>query len=430
MKTRIAFTSLLFVVLAGCQGLLDVNNPNNLLEADLNGDPNTATGIVNGANGTVVQGIGYVLAPYETATDEVYWIGSRDAWVQLDKGGVSDYNNEFTDQAWPYITEGRYMADKAVTLLEGWDNNGVNSRLSNRLDLARAYLYAGLVRIFIAETFADFVFSDKTTLGMPFGESNLFTLCDQAVTLLGKGLTIAQTGSTAAHIDLQRKILGVRARAYHTKAMRQKLLPGHTVPANPYVSDVNAFNDATAALAVMGGATSDFKWKIDYFSVVLFNEFAWETIGRSELQLERIPNDPILGAADTRMRADSTDFKNRTAYSDRYSPLTMISAREMRLIQAEYYLAQAIVDSTNARARLNEIRALNSLTPIAVTNDIFAAFVHERRAGTYLQGRRLLDMYRFNIKDTRWVSTSEAYTLPGTLLPITIIERRANPNVQ
>jgi hypothetical protein len=76
---------------------------------------------------------------------------------------------------------------------------------------------------------------------------------------------------------------------------------------------------------------------------------------------------------------------------------------------------------------LNEIRALNSLTAVAVTNDIYAAMMHERRANTFLQGRRLMDMYRFGIRDVRWSATTEAYTTPGTLLPVTIIERRANP---
>lgn len=178
---------LAFSALTGCEGILDVKNPNNVLEADLN-NASSATGIVNGANGTVVRGIGYVYAPYEAVTDEVYWIGSRDAWNALDRGDVSDFNNEFTDASWPFITEGRWMADKAVTLLQGFDAAGT---LVNRLDLARAYLYAGLVRVVIGETFSDFVISDKTQTGAPIGENNMTTMFDQAVTSLNAGLTIA-----------------------------------------------------------------------------------------------------------------------------------------------------------------------------------------------------------------------------------------------
>ena len=42
------------------------------------------------------------------------------------------------------------------------------------------------------------------------------------------------------------------------------------------------------------------------------------------------------------------------------------------------------------------------------------------------QGRRLLDMYRFGVKDPRWVANSVAFRKPGCLLPIPLIEREAN----
>jgi len=42
------------------------------------------------------------------------------------------------------------------------------------------------------------------------------------------------------------------------------------------------------------------------------------------------------------------------------------------------------------------------------------------------QGRRLLDMYRFGVKDPRWVANSVASRKPGCLLPIPLIEREAN----
>lgn len=416
----------LLVALAACDQLLEVKNINNIGESGVS-DIKAAAGVVNGAGGSVARGIAYVMAPYETVTDEVYWIGSRDAWNQLDRGGVADFNNEFSDQAWPFITEGRYMADKAVALLEGHDAAGLLSATvsisPNRSDLARAYLYAALVRIAVAEMFSDFVISDKTDTKAPIGESNLFSLFDQAIASVGKAETVLNAlASSATKTELQRRVYGLRARAYHSKAVRQLMIPGKTTPGNPWVQSAQAVTDANAALAVM---TSDYKWNIDYYTPLLFQELAWEVVGRSELKLEAIPNDPITGTADVRMQAVATDFADKTKYSDRYSALTMSSAREMHLIIAEDALAKG--DSTTARARLNTLRALNTLTPITTANDISGAMKHERRANTYLQGRRLLDMYRFGVKDARWITTSEAFTIPGTLLPVTIIERRANP---
>ena len=44
-------------------------------------------------------------------------------------------------------------------------------------------------------------------------------------------------------------------------------------------------------------------------------------------------------------------------------------------------------------------------------------------------GLRLADMYRWGIKDAKWQSGSDAILTPGEMLPITIIEIRANCNL-
>jgi len=43
-----------------------------------------------------------------------------------------------------------------------------------------------------------------------------------------------------------------------------------------------------------------------------------------------------------------------------------------------------------------------------------------------LQGRRLIDEYRFGLNADLWQAGSEAIVDPGTFLPITISERLAN----
>ena len=101
----------------GCDDPLNVANPNSLVEQDL-GNPTAANAVANGALATVARGWGEVIAPYSTATDEVIWIGSRDAWRDLDFGNVSFTGNEFTDDAMKFLHEGRWMADKAVAQLE------------------------------------------------------------------------------------------------------------------------------------------------------------------------------------------------------------------------------------------------------------------------------------------------------------------------
>ena len=50
--------------------------------------------MVNGFEASVTRAYGVILAPYAVTTDEVSWIGSRDAWQQLMLGNdVDNINN-------------------------------------------------------------------------------------------------------------------------------------------------------------------------------------------------------------------------------------------------------------------------------------------------------------------------------------------------
>ncbi len=425
MKTkklwRLLIGALALLLFAGCGNLLEVDNPNNVLEESLD-DPAAAAAIANGALSTGSNGIGYCLAPYTTVTDEGIWIGSRDAWNQLDKGNVGDFNNEFVDAAWPFITEARYAADNAITRLEAFRSAG---KLSDVKNLARAYLYSAMIRVAIADMFDDFVYSNKQDTKPPITEANMFTVYDEAIAHLNTAYTIA-TGLTGSSRDaeLERRILGLRARAKHAKAVWQKVNP-RPVPAatlaNPYV--IEGADDAQAALATMA---ANYRWQLQFpGSIGAFNEWAWEVVGR--LELNAAPAKDVIDTAvdDPRIVAEIADFKNRTKWGgDRNSGFTVISEREMQLIIAE---SQVVSNPAGATTTLNALRARDNMKPLAAPVTAGQLLQHERFANLFMQGRRLADMYRFGIKDSRWSPTSEAITTPGTFLPITIQERRANP---
>ncbi len=401
--------------LIGCEDPLKVENPNSLLEQDLD-NPIAAEGIVNGALGTVAQGVGFVLAPYSTVTDEVTWIGSRNAWNDLNRGIVTDIQNEFVDNAMKYMHEGRWMADKAVTQMEKFDSEGV---LEDRSLLAKAYLIAGMVRIYIADWFDDWAFSDKTEPAPAVGKDNMSKVYDDAIELLTKAVNVArEVGDT----ELEARALACRARAKHAKAVWQLLNPPGQVPANPYVNA--GADDAAAALGLVDGS---WKWQLMFGVGREWNDTAWQINGRKELAfVSDVADDPIDGGDDPRIVAAITDFTNIDKWGGtNYSPITVVSAREMHLIIAEAKLASG--DEAAAKNHLNAIRTMDGLTPLDNQITVGEMLVHERRANLFIQGRRLNDMYRFGIKDPEWDVNSPAYTVPGSFLPITISERRANP---
>lgn len=93
------------LMLPACN-ILDVNNPNNLKEDDVL-QSSAASAVVNGAVAENADGIATQWLGYLMATDEIVWIGSRDAWGQLDQGFVANPANEFTDAAFPDVAEAR-----------------------------------------------------------------------------------------------------------------------------------------------------------------------------------------------------------------------------------------------------------------------------------------------------------------------------------
>ena len=418
MKNKTKLISLLLgFTLIGCD--LDVDNPNSLLEGDLQ-DPSAAAALANGAWNASLRGVTYMMMPHAVATDESVWIGSRDAWYQIDKGGMTNVYNEFVDQAWPYISEARWMSDKAVQILEG-----LGADLPNNQDLVLAYLSGAMVRVYIADMFEDFVYSDKTEAGTPVGAANMCQLYDEALALLGKASSIA-TGDNAV------KVLSLVARTRHAKAVWGKVNPVNT--ASPYVSA--GASEAAAAAAMM---SADWKWRMNFSSSTVSNYMAGQINDRQEMDLfqnalvetatpgaggDPQPNDPVTGLPDSRMTATATEFRAGGGGTS-WTPVTITSLREMHLIIAESKKAGG--DDAGCLAELNALRTFDSLDPYPSGTDAGTALQHERRANLFLQSRRLSDMYRFNLTSTVWDAVEKSPA--GSFFPITISEIRSNPNI-
>ncbi len=183
-------------------------------------------------------------------TDELTYVGSRDAYGYADRGEVSDPFNEFSDAAWDEVAGARWTTANAVTRLKEFNTDGT---LSDKNDLARALLYEAIIFTGIGEMFDDFVIeANKTEAGPPIGEGNMSIVFDSAITQATEGLAIAGLSK-----DNKIRLLAVRARARHSKAIWAKLngsggAPATTPVASPLVNDAGADADAAAALTEMG----------------------------------------------------------------------------------------------------------------------------------------------------------------------------------
>src|SRR6185503_1330567 len=282
------------LAVAACSSLLDVKNPNDVSESALD-NPAAAGALTNGVLAATVRMLSGISVPYAVATDELDWIGSRDAWFDLETGAISNYLNEFTDGAFPFVGEARFTADNAIAKLEGFDAAG---QLTNRATLANAYLYGAIVYTSIADMYDDYAFSTKTVPAKPIGRANMGTLYDKAISNLDKAYTIAQTA--AGNATLRYNIMAYRARVKHAKAVWQKITPkGATAPAAPLVNDAGAVADANTALGLVAGDTK-FNLVNNIEATAGINIW-FETNGRNEQRtgtVYRTLNDPVTGALD------------------------------------------------------------------------------------------------------------------------------------
>ena len=422
--------------LAGCGNILDVTNPNNLVEDDVQ-KLEAAAATVNGAEALVYEAIGQIYAPYHVSTDELYWIGSRDAWFTLDQGAVDDPFNEFTDAAFPFLGQARWMADYALETVQGHIAEESSAGL---LDLqARANLYAGLIYMIIAEVQQDFAFSDRNEGAPAVGASNMGTVFDQAITYFDAAVSGAGDITSGGDAFLA-SALGLRARAKHSKAVRAKIQP--SIAADPLVADAGAAADAQAALDQIDGASlgADWTYQATFSASTIDNSMSFEVNNRQESDLDpgvatRIEDDdgalvgydaavldPVTGEASPALQKRIDAF--RVAASN-WQPIDLITARYLHLILAENALAGGGGDFAGS---INAIRSLDGLTPYGGGSDM-DMLMHSRQVNAFLMGVRLADMYRFGIQADLWLSTSTAVLSPGTLLPITCVEIRANENL-
>lgn len=416
----------------------DVDNPNAVVEEALN-DPAGATTLVNGQGASVTRALTSIYGPYHVTTDELTWVGSREFWKNLDDGDISDPVNEYTDGAYPFVSEARWMSNYTIAKVIQFDTDGT---LRNRRDLVRAHIYGAVIFITIGDMFDDFVLgSDRTVAAAPVGPANMQVFYDSAIVMLDRALPVAQA---LADVELQRQVLGLRARAKHARASWATVRPARTTPANPLVADASgAAADASAMLALGGGTAATYRFRLTPTANNLAGiNVGFEMNNRGELRAGNtfvnpdptrpiVPApglagiamiDPVTGNPSTTV-ANAIDACCRPAVGNNV-PMTQTSAREMYLILAEGRLAAA--DNPGFLTNINLSRAVDGLPDYpSVTGNGRGQLEYERKTQLFLQGRRLMDMQRFGVDDPRWIAGSTAL---GNIcfLPITYKERLSN----
>ena len=420
--------------LSGCD-LLDVDNPNSLVEESIQLEA-ASNGVANGSLRLVADAVATIWQGPAMVADELYWTGSRDAWGSLDRGNIGDPLNEFLDSAFPSLGQATWMAKNAVTIIsEHVANNAGDASFG--LDLANAHLYNGIILMVTGEIQDDMTFSDKQTDGPPVGQANMGGVIDSAISELGLAITqFTALGNT----DLATAATALRARAHMSRVIWNAINPSAT--AGGALAFPAALADANAVLTAASGA--DWQYNLIYGSGKNSCFMCSNVNQRGENQLDQslventgpgasgrtgviVLKDPVTGSDDAALVTAVAQWGG-----NQYGSLTLASARMMRLIIAEDALAGG--DAAAFATQINAIRAYDDygsasdfVSGGAVTD--VAMLQHTRRVNTLWQGLRLQDMYRWGLTDPLWAAGSTTLVSPGQMLPITIVEIRANCNL-
>ncbi len=432
LSSTLVLIAVVALLASGCD-VLEVDNPNNLREEDLS-EPVSAGPMANGAEAAITRALGMAITPTSTTSDELTFIGSREAWNQLDLGVIGDASNEFSDYAFPFMGEARWLCDEYIDRMEAFREEGT---LRSDRDLARVYLYGAITYSQIADLYDNFVISsDGLEGGEPVGEENMGQLYDTAIQYIDRGLELADPSDDA---DLVVALTALRARTHYSKGLWGKLNPSVDT-ADPLVNSQAAVDDALAALDLMDSesyvyelelsgsvpdlvdGTASMAWQVNERNELGFGETYIEADESGELVSVTF-EDPVSAEVDPVIEQKINNF----VAAQQYANLPIVSAAELRLILAEAALAgNAGVDFAT---QINTVRSANSKADWTAASGVSQQdiLIHERRVNLFLEGRRLADHYRFGDASSEW--NPAAKSADGTFLPIAITEVRANPNV-
>jgi hypothetical protein len=418
--------------------LLDVTNPNNVPVSALD-NPAAAAAQVSGVVAALTRALEQLYGNVETASDNIKWIGSLDSMHDFNLGALRNPFNEFTDAAMFKMSPARFMADQTVQKLSGFAAKGT---LKDSKQLALANLYDAITYDQIANYWDDFVIASSGQVGgANIGPSNMVTLYDSADVALGRAQPIAEASGDNV---LTGQVYAWQARSKFDREIWKKLNPsGKVDTAKALVNSPAAAALAQKALTAFG--STDYRMQLLLPSTALISgncSFANCVNSRQEIQFAPqvatynyktksvtvALKDPITNAPDPVIAAYVTEFATGGASgSASLSPITITGTRDMLLIIAENALANS--DMAGFTTAINTIRGFNNLTLYSGQVDPKTLLIYERRVNTYLQGRRLTDLYRFGIKSPFWAPTSDASVCPASFLPISTTERSTNLNV-
>lgn len=424
-----AVAALLLGFLVGCDSYLDVENPANLLDDDLE-RPELLETLARTPEANISGDLSGLNTRSGLIADEILHPSTQLENVDAMQGNRLA-SNSAVEGHWRGLAQSRWLADEvAERLVAGVSDPGSNA------DVARSYFFGGLARISMADHFNVIVYDSED---LPRGPIDVIN------DAIGRFNSAATTASAGGHANIEAAALGQVARAYRSLYFEEMHLRNNTDP--------NLMVQAEAAARAALAASGDYSLALVYGAPGGSNSGAqlggpFGGVNRVDGTANAFLPDPVTGDWDPRVPhvsldgvAEDTDDLGAgfglTAvflkFPERESELPVSRAAEAMLIIAEARLlagdlpeAVSWINQVRAAARVrvadsewaggasrgwppqvatvSDLQDLVSADPV----EIYDQLRHERRAEFFLELRRWPDMRYYEIVPERWLPPNVA----------------------
>ncbi len=366
----LSFLVVLLVFYIGCRQSLQVENPNQITDENLN-QSTAIPAIVTGIAADFAFEYQWTIICSGLLSNELIHIGSFPTFREMQDGQVQD-NNTTMEDWYGFIQRARWVAENGAERIKQIVGEDSAKKM---IEYAMAHIYAGFALIHLADMWD----------GSPIDGGPLLSrdsIYNRAIQHFTEVINIADGLPPARTFKNGHQTLNasqVKAIAYLGRA-RAKLFKGDLDGAYNDVANPSLFTGLKFD-AVYSENTSREN------NLVYIYAYDRPEVGVGPRhQITGDPRVPVQAPTATR------PYWRQAKYPSRASDITIAKWQEAALIRAEYYLSQN--STTSALDEINSIRSAAGLTPLT-TVDI-STLREERKREFFLEGMYLQDLRRFN----------------------------------
>lgn len=366
-----AMAAVVALVCAGCQGVLEVSNEQDILDKNLD-NPDAVLPIMNGVIGD------YALA-YANAIDivglfgqELQHTGSFPTWREVESG-IGTRPSGTGDQMYQNVSRAIWVADTAAVRFRKFLPDA-----EKRFELAAVLMWGGFAHFLLADNYCELTFHGGPAVTPKAGYERAKATFDDAVTV----------ATAANRVELMRGAYGGRARV--------KLMLGDYAGAR---ADARQVPQGFRLMALYGNNTRENNAVATNTTTLIRREAGVHPRFYNDARFKVDPRTSFRDKGDTAKGPDPIrKFVEQLKYPARDTPIPVFTWQEARLIEAE---AELQLGSPGAAVTLiNQVRAAAGLPDYSgpvTAPAVQAQLVYERQAELWLQAQSLVDWRRFSL---------------------------------